>query len=52
MNFDKIHKWSVKNVKDFWDFFWDFSKIKGVKGKNKIKKSKIFLKIYFYLIKN
>jgi len=47
INFDKIHKWSVKNVEDFWDFFWDFSKIKGVKGKNKIKKSKIFFKNLF-----
>ena len=46
-NFDKIHKWSVKNMEDFWDFFWDFSKIKGVKGKNKIKKSKIFFKNLF-----
>ena len=47
INFDKIHKWSVKNAEDFWDFFWDFSKIKGVKGKNKIKKSKIFFKNLF-----
>src|SRR6056300_133514 len=47
INFDKIHKWSVKNVEDFWDFFWDFSKIKGVKGKNKIKRSKIFFKSLF-----
>ena len=47
INFDKIHKWSVKNMEDFWDFFWDFSKIKGVKGKNKIKKSKIFFKNLF-----
>jgi len=47
INFDKIHKWSVKNVEDFWDFFWDFSKIKGVKGKNKIKRSKIFFKNFF-----
>ena len=47
INFDKIHNWSVKNVEDFWDFFWDFSKIKGVKGKNKIKKSKIFFKNLF-----
>jgi acetoacetyl-CoA synthetase len=47
VNFDKIHEWSVKKVEDFWDFFWDFSKIKGVKGKNKIKKSKIFFKNLF-----
>jgi acetoacetyl-CoA synthetase len=47
INFNKIHKWSVKNVEDFWDFFWDFSKIKGVKGKKKIKKSKIFFKNLF-----
>ena len=46
-NYKKIQKWSIKNSADFWDSFWDFSKIKGKKGKNKIKKSKIFFKNLF-----
>ncbi len=46
-NYKKIQKWSIKNSADFWDSFWDFSKIKGEKGKNKIKKSKIFFKNLF-----
>jgi len=43
----KIHEWSVKNSQDFWSVFWDFSKIKGVKSKKKIKKSKVFYKNIF-----
>ena len=39
--------WSIKNYPDFWNFFWDFSKIKGLKSKKKIKKSKIFYKNLF-----
>ena len=46
-NYKKIQKWSIKNSADFWDSFWDFSKIKGEKGKKKIKKSKIFFKNLF-----
>ena len=46
-NYNEIHDWSIKNSEDFWDLFWDFSKIKGVKGKNKIKKSKTFFKNLF-----
>jgi len=46
-NYKKIHRWSVKNSDDFWSFFWDFSKINGVKGKKKIKKSKLFHKNIF-----
>ena len=46
-NFDKIHDWSVKSSQDFWDIFWDFSKIKGSKSKFKIKKSKTFYKNIF-----
>ena len=46
-DYKKIHKWSVKNSQDFWNIFWDFSKIKGSKGKLKIKKSKIFYKNIF-----
>ena len=46
-NYNEIHDWSIKNSEDFWDLFWDFSKIKGTKGKNKIKKSKTFFKNLF-----
>ena len=46
-DYKKIHEWSVKNFQDFWNIFWDFSKIKGSKGKLKIKKSKIFYKNIF-----
>ena len=40
--YDNILKWSIKNPGSFWSSIWDFSHIKGIKGKNKIKKSKIF----------
>ena len=48
-NFDyqKILNWSIKNSPDFWDAVWDFCKIKGIKGKKKIIKSKIFYKNNF-----
>ncbi len=46
-NYKKIHEWSIKNFQDFWDIFWDFSKIKGIKSQKKIKKSKIFYKNIF-----
>ena len=31
-NFSKIHEWSVKNPKLFWNSIWDYFKIKGVKN--------------------
>ena len=46
-DFKKIHKWSVENSEDFWDLFWDYSKIKGSKSKIKIKKSRVFHKNIF-----
>ena len=46
-NYQKIHNWSVKNSSDFWDLFWDFSKIKGKKTKKKFKKSSVFYKNIF-----
>ena len=46
-NYEKIHKWSVENFHDFWDIFWDYSKIKEIKSKKKLKKSKIFYKNIF-----
>ena len=32
-------KWSILNTDKFWDSIWDFSKIKGQKGKIKFIKS-------------
>ena len=46
-DYKKIHDWSVKNSQDFWNIFWDFTQIKGNKGKKKIRKSKIFHKNIF-----
>ena len=46
-NYDKFHQWSIKNSSEFWSIFWDFSKIKGIKSKSRIKKSKIFYKNIF-----
>ena len=46
-NYEKFHDWSVKDSKNFWNIFWDFTKIKGLKGKRKFKKSKVFHKNIF-----
>ncbi len=46
-DYKKIHDWSVKKSQDFWNIFWDFTKIKGKKGKKKIIKSKIFYRNIF-----
>ena len=46
-DYKKIHEWSVKNYPDFWNIFWEFSKVKGFKSKIKIKKSNIFYKNAF-----
>ena len=45
--YENILKWSIKNPGNFWSSIWDFSEIKGFKGKLKIKKSKIFYKNKF-----
>ena len=45
--YENILKWSIKNPGNFWSSIWDFSKIKGFKGKLKIKKSKTFYKSKF-----
>jgi len=45
--YENILEWSIKNSGNFWSSIWDFSKIKGLKGKRKIKKSKIFYKNLF-----
>ena len=46
-NYENILKWSIKNPGNFWSSIWDFSEIKGLKGKIKIKISKIFYKNIF-----
>ena len=47
-NFNNLWKWSVNNPEIFWSEIWDFTKIKGVKGKKIIKKNKIFYKNLFF----
>ena len=47
IKYENILKWSIKNPGNFWSSIWDFSKIKGFKGKLKIKKSKTFYKSKF-----
>jgi len=46
-NYNNILNWSIKNSPEFWSRFWDFSKIKGTKGKKNFRKSKIFYKNLF-----
>ena len=46
-NYKNILNWSIKNSSTFWSTIWDFCKVKGIKGKKKIKKSKIFYKNIF-----
>ena len=46
-NYKKLLNWSIKNSPEFWSRFWDFSKIKGSKSKQKFRKSKIFYKNLF-----
>jgi len=45
--YENILRWSIKNPGDFWSSIWDFSEIKGLKSKIKIKKSKTFYKNIF-----
>ena len=44
-NFNHLWKWSVKKPKLFWSKVWDFTKIKGKRGKVIIKKPGIGLQI-------
>ena len=46
-DFQKILDWSIKNSSDFWDSFWDFTKVDGTKGIKKFKRSKVFYKNLF-----
>ena len=45
--YEDILNWSIKNTGNFWSSIWDFSKIKGLKDRIQIKKSKIFYKNIF-----
>ncbi len=47
-NFKKLWKWSINNPEVFWSEVWNFTKIKGLKGKKIIKKNKIFYKNIFF----
>ncbi len=47
-NFKEIWRWSVDNPELFWSKFWDYSKITGEKGKEIIRKNKIFNKTKFF----
>ena len=46
-NYRKILGWSIKNLDNFWNTIWDYCKVKGTKGKKKIKKSNIFYRNIF-----
>ena len=47
-NFNDLWKWSVRKPEVFWSEVWNFTKIKGIKGKKIIKKNKIFYKNNFF----
>ena len=47
-DFKTLWEWSVKNPKEFWSKFWDFSKIIGDKGNEVITKNKIFRETKFF----
>ena len=46
-NYEKIHNWTITYPHSFWSSFWDYSKVKGNKGKNNIKKLSKFYKNIF-----
>ena len=47
-NFKSLWEWSIKNKEEFWSKFWDYSKIIGDKGKEVIRKNKIFNETKFF----
>ena len=47
-NFKHLWKWSDSKPEIFWSEVWDFTKIKGIKGKKVLKKNKIFYKNLFF----
>ena len=46
-NYEKLLDWSIKNYPKFWSSFWDFTEIKGIKGKKPYACNKIKLYILF-----
>jgi acetoacetyl-CoA synthetase len=46
-NFEKIHNWTINNSQNFWNSVWDYSKVKGIKGKDDKKKFSKFYKNIF-----
>ena len=46
-NFEKIHNWTINNSQNFWNSVWDYSKVKGIKGKDNNKKFSKFYKNTF-----
>ncbi|MDC0240486.1 acetoacetate--CoA ligase [Candidatus Pelagibacter sp.] len=46
-NYEKIHNWTIKTPQSFWNSVWDYSKVKGNKGKNNNKKFSKFYKNTF-----
>jgi acetoacetyl-CoA synthetase len=47
-DFKNLWEWSVRNQEEFWSKFWDYSKIIGDKGKEVIKKNKVFNETKFF----
>ena len=47
-DFNKIWEWSINNTEIFWKSIWDFTKVKGVLGKNLLQKSNIFYNNKFF----
>ena len=47
-NFKDLWKWTIENPEEFWTYFWDYSKIKGDKGKEVIQYNKVFNKTKFF----
>jgi len=46
-NFKNLWKWTIENPEEFWTNFWDYSKIKGDKGKEVIHIIKFLIKPNF-----
>ena len=46
-NYEKIHNWTITYPHSFWSSVWDYSKVKGNKGKNNTKKFSKFYKNTF-----
>tara|TARA_B100002052_G_C15884377_1_gene600869 strand:+ start:656 stop:2623 length:1968 start_codon:yes stop_codon:yes gene_type:complete len=47
-DFKNLWRWSINNSEVFWSEIWDFTQIKGIKGKKILKKNKVFYKNIFF----